>query len=141
MTNISFKCSYLIIIIYNNQIYFHHETKKKKIYLMLFQNIIYRRLNARRSWVTFWVKLSCLHLLEVEANWYILSYSAGLSSQSIRIFMEETRCQKKKKYKRNLSMKLLFPLKEKNALSTLLHSVDDMTRQRCANQNACILSY
>ena len=31
------------------------------------------------------------------------------------------------KYKRNLSMKLLFPPKDENALTTLLHSVDDIS--------------
>ena len=40
--------------------------------------------------------------------------------------MEETRFQKTMKYKRNLSMKLLFPQKDENALMTLLHSVNDI---------------
>ena len=49
-----------------------------------------------------------------------------VSTQSIHIFMAEIRCQKTMKYKENLSTKLLFPQKDENALTTLLHSADDL---------------
>ena len=44
----------------------------------------------------------------------------------IYIFMEEVRCQKTKKYKRNQSTELLFLKNDENALATLLHSADEM---------------
>ena len=42
------------------------------------------------------------------------------------IFLEEIRCQKTIEYKVNLSTKLLFLQKDENALTTLLHSADEM---------------
>ena len=52
-----------------------------------------------------------------------------VSTQSIYIFMVKTRCQKTIKYKGNLSTKLLFPQNDENALTTFLHSSDDLLVQ------------
>ena len=41
--------------------------------------------------------------------------------------MDKTRCQKSKKYKGNLSTKLRFPQNNKNALTTFLHTTDDLS--------------
>ena len=49
---------------------------------------------------------------------------------SIYIFMDKTSRQKTMKYKENLSTKLLFPQNDKNALTTFLHSTDEVTLVR-----------
>ena len=48
-----------------------------------------------------------------------------VSNQTIHIFMEETRCQKTLKYKRNLSMKLFFPQRTRMHLRlSCIHSTN-----------------
>ena len=49
-----------------------------------------------------------------------------VSTQSICIFMEKISCQKTIKYKGNLSTQLLFVQIDENALTTFLHSTDDI---------------
>ena len=49
-----------------------------------------------------------------------------VSTQSIYIFMKQIRCQKTMKYKRYLSIKLPFLQNDENALTTFLHSTDDL---------------
>ena len=51
------------------------------------------------------------------------------STQIFDIFMDEIRCQKTMKYRGNLSTKLLFPQNDKNALTTFLHSTDEIVMQ------------
>ena len=52
-----------------------------------------------------------------------------VSTQSIYIFMEKTRYPKTMKYKGNLGTKWLFHKMTKNALTTLLHSTDEMCKR------------
>ena len=67
----------------------------------------YRHVNARRSLVTFWVKLSFLQIIKVQVKWHIFSYNAGLNSKYL-YFYGTIRCQKTVKYKGNLNTKLPF---------------------------------
>ena len=49
-----------------------------------------------------------------------------VSTQSIYICREEKRCQETMKYKGDLSIKLLFLKNHENALTTFLHSTDEL---------------
>ena len=49
--------------------------------------------------------------------------------------MEEIRCQKIRKYKENLSTKLLFLQNNENSLTTLLHSAEELSFKHIVNSN------
>ena len=74
------------------------------------------------------MKLSCLHLLKVkvQAKWHSFSHSAGLKSKYSHFYGRNKMSKHNKIQKKNLSTKLLFPQKDENTLTTLLHSADDL---------------
>ena len=76
--------------------------------------------------MTFWVKLSFLADINSAGKVTHFYLECRLNSKYLH-FYGTNKTSKTKKYKVNLSTKMLFLQNDKNALTTFLHSTDDMS--------------
>ena len=70
----------------------------------------YRHMNARRSQVTFWVKLSVLQILKVQLKWHTLSHIASLNTNHLHFYVGN-KMSKSNRIQRRSEHKIAFPAK------------------------------